>query len=229
MISRYSCANRSRAALSPSRPTPAGRTGRRARPCPRRRGPAPRSAISGAGLRVDGAAVRAGLQVRHRAAARSRLIGHPERCARRASARRTPEQRRRRQRRAVALRTNRPRPSTGAWSRTPWASIRGSSSSRRSSARGGSSGSLDSASSRSCSTDPGLRVGGVEDLVQPDAERHEDPERQERAGDDRCAVAEQPVGIHHHRAAGQFDVGGRSERAGPEQHPHRIELLKHQP
>ena len=124
-----------------------------------------------------------------------------------------------------ARRTNRPRSESGGKSRTPCASIRGSSSSRRSMASCRSRRVL---RFRQCDVvldRPALGVLGVERLVQRDPERPQDRPLLERAGGDRIARSEQRVRVEVHGAGVDLDVPGvRQARA--DQRPHRVQALE---
>ena len=107
-----------------------------------------------------------------------------------------------------AWRTNRPRSVPGGCSRTPWASMRGSSSSRRSIASCRSSGSSDSASVDVVLDRPAFGVLAVEGLVQRDAEAAQHRPPLEPAGEDLLAGAEQGVGVEVDGAGVDLDVPG---------------------
>ena len=94
---------------------------------------------------------------------------------------------------ASAWRTNRPRSVPGGWSRTPWASMRGSSNSRRSTASCRSSGFSDSAERDVVLDRPAFGVLGVEGLVKRDPEAAQHRPALQPAGEDLLAGAEQRV------------------------------------
>ena len=126
-----------------------------------------------------------------------------------------------------ARRTNRPRSESGGNSRTPWASIRGSSSSRRSTASCRSAGSSDSDSAMSCSI--AQRLVCLAWIVSCSATPKQ--RRIARRSSDPAAIAcpraEQRLGVEVDGARVDLDVTG-VRQAGADQRPHRVQALKDQ-
>ena len=94
-----------------------------------------------------------------------------------------------------AWRTNRPRSVPTGCSRTPWASMRGSSTSRRSIASCRSAGSSDSASLMSCSIVQRLVCLPWKVSWSATPKQRSTAGRASRPGDDRLARAEEGVGV----------------------------------
>ncbi len=233
MISRYSpaprpTAVRARRRRSRSRARTASSSAREVvlaeHALARRRCSAPSAA--GSTIAVVGAGVQVGPRAPGHVARQRPARSSPQRSD---LLRRTPGRSRRRPRRpARGGRTGRGGESGGK-SRTPWASIRGSSSSRRSTASCRSAGSSDSDERAGRARRPALGVLGVHRLVKRDARSSAAPRRRSSVAGERSAgaAAEQRVGVEVDRARVDLDVP-RVSQPGADQRPHRVQPLQDQ-